>query len=130
MPAVKLKPQRRPGASPRDSWEHDVQAEKILPPDPAFKNPICLAGLRLPPLYPARRDLGSDWGICANPKSPRAGLLTFEHQGCPQFRELSPGQRDELLRVLEAPFEFAAIAVLGPRAVGGHGDDAVVVARA
>lgn len=27
----------------------------------------------------------ADWGVCANPKSPRAGLLTFEHQtglGC------------------------------------------------
>jgi hypothetical protein len=29
--------------------------------------------------------LGQDWGICANPHSPRAGLLTFEHQGCPQY---------------------------------------------
>ncbi len=26
-----------------------------------------------------------DWGVCANPKSPRCGLLTFEHQGCPEF---------------------------------------------
>jgi hypothetical protein len=27
----------------------------------------------------------SDWGVCANPDSPRAGLLTWEHQagvGC------------------------------------------------
>ena len=24
-----------------------------------------------------------DWGVCGNPKSHRAGLLTFEHQGCP-----------------------------------------------
>jgi len=23
-----------------------------------------------------------DWGICCNPESPRAGLLTWEHQGC------------------------------------------------
>lgn len=30
--------------------------------------------------------LGSDWGVCANPASPRVGLLTFEHQGCPQFQ--------------------------------------------
>lgn len=22
----------------------------------------------------------SDWGVCTNPRSPRAGLLTFEHQ--------------------------------------------------
>ena len=28
---------------------------------------------------------GQDWGICANPKSPRAGLLTFEHMGCPEY---------------------------------------------
>ena len=28
---------------------------------------------------------GQDWGVCANTKSPRAGLLTFEHQGCPQY---------------------------------------------
>jgi hypothetical protein len=25
---------------------------------------------------------GQDWGICTNPKSPRAGLPTFEHMGC------------------------------------------------
>lgn len=29
--------------------------------------------------------LGADWGICSNPKSPRAGMLTFEHQGCREF---------------------------------------------
>ena len=29
--------------------------------------------------------LGADWGVCANPRSPRAGLLTFEHQGCEFF---------------------------------------------
>jgi hypothetical protein len=28
-----------------------------------------------------------DWGVCANPASPRVGLLTFEHQGCPQFEQ-------------------------------------------
>jgi hypothetical protein len=26
-----------------------------------------------------------DWGVCGNPQSHRAGLLTFEHQGCPEF---------------------------------------------
>lgn len=31
-------------------------------------------------------ELGEDWGVCINPESPRAGLLTFEHQGCPQFK--------------------------------------------
>ena len=31
--------------------------------------------------------VGADWGVCANPKSPRAGLLTFEHMGCKEFEE-------------------------------------------
>jgi len=30
-----------------------------------------------------------DWGVCVNPRSPRCGLLTFEHQGC-QFYEEDP----------------------------------------
>ena len=32
------------------------------------------------------REEGSDWGICVNGASPRAGLLTFEHQGCLAYR--------------------------------------------
>ncbi len=35
----------------------------------------------IPHLEPARLD----WGVCGNPASHRAGLLTSEHQGCPQF---------------------------------------------
>lgn len=27
-----------------DGWVHEVVAEKILPPDPGFKKPVCLAG--------------------------------------------------------------------------------------
>jgi hypothetical protein len=34
-----------------------------------------------------------DLGVCANPASPRTGLLTFEHQGCPHFEE-DPRERD------------------------------------
>lgn len=26
------------------------------------------------------RNLGNDWGVCANKNSPRAGMLTWEHQ--------------------------------------------------
>jgi hypothetical protein len=26
-----------------------------------------------------------DWGVGGNPQSHRAGLVTFEHQGCPEF---------------------------------------------
>ena len=38
--------------------------------------------------------LGADWGICMNKNSPRAGLLTFEHQGCPAFE--AGADREEL----------------------------------
>jgi pRiA4b ORF-3-like protein len=27
-----------------DGWEHKVRVEKILPPDPAIRLPVCLAG--------------------------------------------------------------------------------------
>lgn len=27
--------------------------------------------------------VGMDWGVCCCQESPRAGLLTFEHMGCP-----------------------------------------------
>ena len=37
--------------------------------------------------------LGVDWGVCMNKSSPRAGLLTFEHQGCPAFE--AGTERDE-----------------------------------
>jgi hypothetical protein len=34
-------------------------------------------------------DVGDDWGVCSNPGSPRAGLLTFEHQGCTAFQAIT-----------------------------------------
>lgn len=39
-----------------------------------------------------KENIGLDWGVCGNPQSPRAGLLTFEHQGCGMF-EASRGSR-------------------------------------
>jgi len=39
----------------------------------------CIHFLKLP------GNLALDWGICINPRSPRSGLLTFEHQGCEFF---------------------------------------------
>lgn len=36
---------------------------------------------------PLEGALGYDWVICSNPDSHRAGLLTFEHQGCFKFEE-------------------------------------------
>jgi len=62
---------------------------RLLDPDyePCGKaerdGPDCSCGCR----YFAKLsgNLGNDWGVCANPDSPRAGLLTFEHQGCSAF---------------------------------------------
>jgi|ERR1035437_8744893 hypothetical protein len=44
----------------------------------------CSCGCRWYHLLAGKR--GSDWGVCADPASPRSGLLTFEHRGCPQFQ--------------------------------------------
>lgn len=35
---------------------------------------------------PLKGKIGSDWGVCSNPESHRCGLLTFEHQGCQEFK--------------------------------------------
>lgn len=41
-----------------DGWQHEILVEKILPPDPGLKRPICLAGaLACPP-----EDCGGIWG--------------------------------------------------------------------
>jgi hypothetical protein len=34
-------------------------------------------------------EIGNDWGVCRNPRSPRAGLLTFGHQGCTAFQAIT-----------------------------------------
>ncbi len=43
----------------------------------------CSQGCRF--FLPLAGPLGNDWGACGNPLSHRAGLLTFEHQGCGKF---------------------------------------------
>jgi hypothetical protein len=47
--------------------------------------PDCSCGCRW--FIPLAQGLRYDWGVCHNPKSPRCGLLTFEHQGCREFEE-------------------------------------------
>jgi hypothetical protein len=47
--------------------------------------PDCSCGCRW--FIPLEGELRLDWGICYNPGSPRSGLLTFEHQGCPEFED-------------------------------------------
>lgn len=46
--------------------------------DPNKTYPDCSNGCKF--FVPLNGDLGNDWGVCSNPKSARAGLLTWEHQ--------------------------------------------------
>ena len=61
-----------------DDWEHEVIAEKILPRDPAFKCPVCLAGANACP----PEDCGGIYGYCdllkilADPKHPNYEDMT------------------------------------------------------
>lgn len=41
-----------------DRWEHTILIEKILPPDPKQKLPVCIAGKRACP----PEDVGGVWG--------------------------------------------------------------------
>ncbi len=41
-----------------DSWEHQIEVERILPSDPGFKHPVCLGGSRACP----PEDVGGVWG--------------------------------------------------------------------
>jgi len=43
----------------------------------------CSCGCR----YFENLQASGDWGVCENPKSPRAGLLTWEHMGCPFYKQ-------------------------------------------
>ena len=53
-------------------------------------NPDCSGGCKW--FVELEEPLGADWGVCSNRRSHRAGLLTFEHQGCEAFEY---GRREE-----------------------------------
>jgi hypothetical protein len=61
-----------------DSWNHEVLVEKVLPPDPAFRHPVCVAGANACP----PDDCGGIPGYyemlaaLANPKHPEHENLT------------------------------------------------------
>ncbi len=118
-----------PLASHRDDQEHrlaEVQAAQIesdihIPPGLSLHNQLhlvciqrptdfapygirlrnsadCSCGCRHYVLLEGKE--GADWGVCANPRSPRAGLLTFEHQGC-EFFESEAGREEPVRSVVE-----------------------------
>lgn len=60
-----------------------------------------------------RGSFDTDWGVCSNPNSPRAGLLTWEHQhglGCGY--EYDPKAREEFERSVNSPENQAILASL------------------
>jgi hypothetical protein len=60
------------------------QSEYILASHQGSTAPNCSGCRYLMPLEGAH---GTDWGVCTEPRSPRAGLLTFEHMGCSFFEQ-------------------------------------------
>jgi len=57
--------------------------------------PDCSCGCRW--FVPLERGLRYDWGVCHNPRSPRCGLLTFEHQGCREFEQTPASEEPAML---------------------------------
>jgi len=55
-----------------DGWEHQILVEKVLPPDPQVRYPVCIKGKRACPL----EDCGGVWGYAKfleairNPQHP------------------------------------------------------------
>jgi hypothetical protein len=71
----------------RDTQEYRSRGEKGNP-----LNFDCSSGCRF--FHKLDGSAGFDWGVCACPASPRAGLLTFEHMGCECFMP-EEGDADE-----------------------------------
>jgi len=68
---------------PSDYSEYGGLIERWAQPDESY--PDCSGGCC------HWRAIDADWCVCANPDSPRAGLLTWEHQAgydCFEYGEL------------------------------------------
>ena len=63
--------------------DYDPWGQNIRWADDSRAYPDCSGGCRFALWLEA---MPSDWLVCSNPKSHRYGLLTFEHQGCEQFK--------------------------------------------
>ncbi len=57
------------------------------------EKPDCSCGCKHFHVLEGKR--GMDWGVCTEPRSPRAGLLTFEHMGCPFFENRESDDDDD-----------------------------------
>lgn len=65
--------------------DYDTYGGDVVRDTPERFGADCACGCKwFTPLYDDSWDGGMDldWGVCTNPDSHRAGLLTWEHQGC------------------------------------------------
>jgi hypothetical protein len=78
-----------------------LQLWKVCRDQEAYKNgsdtdnhnrPDCSSGCKN--FHPLSGDEGMNWGVCVEPRSPRSGLLTFEHMGCEFFEKEEEEQMD------------------------------------
>ncbi len=69
-----------------DGWEHEVRLEKLLPPDPEFKHPVCLAGANACP----PEDCGGVWGYA----DLLAALADPKHEQHKEMTEWIGGEWD------------------------------------
>ncbi len=81
---------------PEEASAHDVGDQTSSATEEASYRGDCSCGCRY--FYTLSGALGADWGVCANPASHRAGLLTWEHQGCRAFTPFSPRARIDQAR--------------------------------
>jgi hypothetical protein len=72
--------------------DYDPWGKVIRWSDPHQAYLDCSCGCKY--FNPMEGQAGADWGVCMNVKSHRAGLLTFEHQGCQHFK-LDPELKDD-----------------------------------
>lgn len=61
---------------PTDYKDYGGEVERWKDPEKDY--PDCSCGCRW--FVPLKGKLGFDWGVCNKVDSPRAGMLTFEHQ--------------------------------------------------
>lgn len=96
-----------------DYTDYGGAVERWADDDQAY--PDCSSGCRWAEWL--RDPLGADWCVCTNPKSPRVGLLTFEHMagyGCfeeekfPKMSGNDPERFKQLAEWIVALNEFDA----------------------
>jgi hypothetical protein len=85
-------PSKKAGKRGNPNWGKPMEPAPAVPT--AFEEQVQRLGLTVSDCssgckwyHPMSGDASRDWGVCGNPASHRAGLLTFEHQGCPEFEQ-------------------------------------------